>query len=309
MTGTEQTFATFWAGERLSAFEASCLRSFAVRGYSVNVYSFDAIENVPEGVVLLDARAIASPESLYRFMYGGRPNLTHFSDYFRYCMFQKTEHIWIDADMLLLRPIDVPMGKTILGRERADSINGAIMRLDNTKPHLDRLVAETEALMGRDLKWGETGPGLITRIFDHAELFRDVFEPGAFYPITHDDFWKVFLPEYRAECQTLCEGAFGVHLWNNIVDRMGVWKMLAPPPGSFLADRFEQDGSLRFFRDTYPEKVMRAMVENWRLRQDGSALGIGNLSRQLVPSIVRTVRHHFGVSALRFLPGAIAESR
>ena len=292
------TFATFWSGEQLSAFECACLRSLAVRGYPVHLYSFDQIANVPAGIALRDAAEIAPPESVRRFLYAGKPNLSHYSDYFRYLLFRKTPHIWIDADMLLLRPLDIALKGTLLAREREDSICGAIMRLDNTRPELDRLIASTEAAMDRELKWGETGPGLITKIFGRSATFGDAFAPQFFFPITHDDFWKAFLPEYRGECEQLCAEAFGVHLWNNIVDRLGVWKMLAPPPGSFLANRFEQDGSLGFFAGTYPEKVMRAMVENWRLRQDGSALGIGNLSRQLLPSIGRTVRHRLGGSSL-----------
>ena len=43
-------FGTFWAGPRLSAFEAACLQSFAVRGHPVTLFSFESVENVPAGV-------------------------------------------------------------------------------------------------------------------------------------------------------------------------------------------------------------------------------------------------------------------
>jgi hypothetical protein len=294
------SFASFWAGKRLSAFEVSCLRSFVTRGYAVHLYSFDVIENVPEGVLLLDAAEIDPAESVKRFVYKGEATLSHYSDYFRYLLFQKTRHIWIDADMLLVRPIEVELGATVLAHERADTICGAVMRLDNANPALKDLIVRTEAVMDRDLHWGETGPRLLTKVFDDRDTLKGAFAPERFFPITHDDFWKVFLPEHREECETLCGRAWGVHLWNNIVDRLGIWKMLAPPRGSYLWQRFEQDDSLQYFTATYPEKVMRQMVENWVLRKNGQDLGIVNLSRQLVPSALRTTRHYLGDRALRF---------
>ncbi len=286
------SFATFWAGDEVSAFEASCLHSFVVRGYRTILYSYGTVRDVPAGVELLDAATIAPAESMHRFWYSGKPNLSHFSDYFRYLLFRRTEHIWIDADMLLLRTITIPLGRMLLARERDDSICGAIMRLDNTRPELARLVSATEAAMDHELRWGETGPRLITSVFGQPDLFQGSLEPKYFFPLTHDDCWKVFLPEYREECEQLCSSAFGVHLWNNIVDKLGVWKCMAPPAGSFLSCALERDGSLRFFRDTYPAPVIRQMVENWCMRLDGSDLGILNLSRQVLPSILRTARNY-----------------
>lgn len=294
------SFATFWAGTHLSAFEASCLNSFVARGYETVIYSFDVIENVPAGVTLLDASEIVPLTALNRFLFDGKPNLSHFSDYFRYLLFVKTKHVWIDADMLMLRPIDFSVGRTLFACERHDSICGAILRLDSTKPELARLVSETEAVMDRNLSWGHT-QRLLTKVFGRAEVFSKAYEPKLFFPIPHDDFWKVLLPEFRDECAVLCKGGFTVHLWNNIVDRLGIWKMLAPPSKSFLAERFEADDSLRFFRDAYPDKIMRQMVENWLLRKDGGDLGIFNLSRQLVPSVFRTARHYLGDVRIPFL--------
>ena len=288
------TFATFWAGTRLSAYEASCLHSFAVRGYQTFLYSFDQIGNVPAGVTLLDAAAIADPGTVTRFLYEGKPNLSHYSDYFRYQMFRKTEHCWVDADLLLLKAWELPAARTLLAYERADSINGAVMRLDNTRPELEELVTAAEAIMDRNLQWGETGPRLVTKVFREPALLARAYPPHIFFPINHDDFWKMFLPEYAEECELACQSSTAVHLWNNIVDKLGVWKELAPPAGSFLTRHFEANGSLKFFRDQYPERVMRQMAQNWRFRQDGGDLGIAGLSRQILPSILRTARHHFG---------------
>ncbi len=293
-----ESFATFWAGNRLSAFESACLRSFTVRGYPMTLYTFDRIENAPEGVALLDAAAIADPNTLHRFRYEGKANYAHFADYFRYLLFRETGHIWIDSDVLLMRPIDTVLQPRVLALETSNSINPGVMRLE-PGPKLDRVIEDTAACMDRELQWGETGPRLVSKAYGHASLLKEAFAPKYFFPVTHDEFWKVFLPEHREECERICSDAFAIHLWNNIVDRLGVWKMLAPPEGSFLYHRFEQDGSLHLFRDIYPEKVMRSMIANWRYRKDPGDLGIAGLSRQVIPSVFRTVRHYTGSRFVR----------
>ena len=285
------TYATFWAGLPPSPFEQACFLSFVRRKCSITVYSYRPISGLPEGVSAGDASDIAPEEASRRFIYGGKPNLSHFSDYFRYKLFERTPHVWVDADMLLLRPLDFSIKGSLLARERPDSINGAIMRVERG-PELKAVLSRAEGAMDRELSWGETGPRLLTQAFGKDALFARARPPGDFFPIGHDEFWRVFLPAEREWCEAACEGSYGVHLWNNIVDRLGVWKRLAPPAGSWLASRYAADGTIGIFDASYPADVMERMVENWRLRKTGADLGIKTLLRQIVPSITRTARHY-----------------
>lgn len=49
------TFQTFWWGARLSPYEMVCLKSFVDDGHSVDLYTFDASLEVPNGVIVRDA--------------------------------------------------------------------------------------------------------------------------------------------------------------------------------------------------------------------------------------------------------------
>jgi hypothetical protein len=289
--GPLTTYATFWSGSPPSPFERACLSSFARRGYPVTMYSYRPVDGLPEGVSNGDASDIAPEETSRCFIYGGKPNLSHFSDYFRYKLFERTSHVWIDADLLMLRPIDFPVGETLLAREGPDSICGAIMRLGRSA-ELSALLSRVESAMGKELSWGETGPQLLTEVFGKKELFKNTHAPHDFFPIGHNDFWRVFLPSERDWCEAACEGSYAVHLWNNIVDRLGIWKRLAPPTGSWLASRYEADGTIGMFDASYPVDVMERMVENWTLRKTGADLGIRALAGQIMPSIARSARHH-----------------
>lgn len=295
MSAAKPSFATFWAGHTLSPYEAACIASFVARGYDYTVYSYDRIENLPDGAAPGDAREITEEANVGRFLIRGRPNLSHFSDLFRYELFQRTAHVWVDADILLLRPLDLPATGELLAREDPSSLCGAIMRLDGAHPALPTLIERTLALRDRELVWGATGPRLLTAVFGREAVMGRVYDPRFFFPVHYDQSWKVFLPERREECEALCAAAFTTHLWNDRVVKLGVWKRFCPPAGSFLETRFRVDGSLRFFDDVYPEGVMRNMVENWRLRCEGGDIGLGQWMRRAVPSAQLTFRRRFNL--------------
>lgn len=290
---SQPEFASFWRGT-LMPFEQACLRSIVTRGYRVTLYSYEPLAGLPDGVDTADAREIAPEESAGRFLYDGRPNLSHFSDYFRYNLSLKSDRIWIDTDMLLVAPFPERVPETFVACEGPNLICPAILRLPRRDPRLPQLVAATEAKMDRNLIWAETGPKLMTKVFGGDEIMKQALPPETFFAIDHRDFWRAFLPAERDWCERATDRAVGVHLWNNIVTSLGYWKALAPPVGSYLHARFAADGSLGLFADVYPEKIMTQMVENYRYRLNGAALGIGSVFRQALPSIQRSWRYRFG---------------
>ncbi len=184
--------------------------------------------------------------------------MAHFTDYFRFVMFTKTDEVWVDTDMLLLRAFDRSLEGNIIGRESAASICTALLRLDPTDPRLLELLQRIEAMKGTSIKWGDTGPRLLTSVYG--------VEAGApesdFYPVHFDDYYKVFLPQHFNECAALCADSYALHLWNNRVVKMGLFKRIGPPRGSFLHHVFERIGANSLFREFYPANVMQAMIDN-----------------------------------------------
>ena len=284
-------FGTFWAGPRLSALEVACLSSFARKGYEVELYSYDRLESCPSGVSLRDAREILSIDYLDHFKINGKISYSHFSDLFRYNMFLKTANVWIDTDLLLTQRFDFPLGDRVLAKESACVLCGAIMRLPSADPQLPKLISETETIANGHFRWGATGPKLLTKRLDQATV-SGAYDPAIFFPIAYDDFWKTLLPEYAEECAAQAQNSYTLHLWNNIVDRLGYWKDYLPPEASFLHTKLEQCGLTGEFKGIYPRSIMTAMVENWVLRKNGRDLGVKTVLMQLVPSVGRTIKHY-----------------
>lgn len=226
-----------------------------------------------------------------RVIFEGKPNLSHFSDYFRYEMISKESLVWFDMDLIVLREMATLPKNNLVVKEIQGGINGALLYIDNTTT-LKEITSRLTGKLDKNLRWGETGPRLLGEVFGQSGTADIVYGPEQFYPIEHYDIWKILLPEYADECSSLCVDAYTLHLFNNIIVSMAYWKDIAPPQGSFLYDRLSELEALHLFKHTYPESVMRQLIDNFRLRQNGKALGIRTLIRELLPSIRRSYRHY-----------------
>jgi len=116
---SEVKFASFWHGPELSPYEHACLASFAAHGDEVALYCYEKPANVPSGIQIKDARRILPIEATQHFRLNGLPSMAHFTDYFRYVMFTRTEEIWVDTDMLRAVALPLPCVVTAEGGDHA----------------------------------------------------------------------------------------------------------------------------------------------------------------------------------------------
>ena len=146
-------------------------------------------------------------------------------------------------------------------------------------------------MFDRDLPWAVT-QGIIKRTYGSRfkDLASSLRAPADFMPMTFTDFYKVLLPEYAQECSAVCKDSKTIHLYNNIFDKIGLYKKLLPPRGSYLHQLFTQYGDADDFIGTYPESVMRKLIHGWHMRFSAECVGIATLTKQAVPAFVRTMR-------------------
>ncbi len=284
------SFGSFWFGE-LSPYEAICLSSFIRFGHSVTLFSYEPLKGVPAGVNQADARDIVGLEYLDRFITDGKPNVAHFADYFRYLMLSKTDLSWCDTDVFVLKPFSIDPNVNFFVREGTHDVCSALLRIRRDAPELAKIILKCESMFDRDLPWAVT-QGIIRRTF--GSRFKDlepcIHDPTEFMPITFTDFYKVLLPEYADECMVLCKDSKTIHLFNNIFDKIGLYKQLLPPRGSYLHRLFTQFGATTDFIGTYPEPVMRKLIDGWHMRFSAECVGIATIAKQTVPGFMRTMR-------------------
>jgi hypothetical protein len=270
--------STFWHGPSLPALDTSCLMSFVAHGFDVTIYTYNPLRNIPSAITVADAADIVDQKYLFAFKVLGKPSIAHFSDIFRMNLFRKKNEPWIDCDLFCLRDFMIPLTGNFLAKETSSSVNGAILRLDAQDPRLNTMIDELEGYAsGANIKWGATGPALIVRVFG-AEALRTAFEPEVFYPIHWNDWFKPFLPRHDEWCQAHCKAANALHLWNNIVEKSGYCKTLAPPAGSFLHRQLHDLNLIGLFSDICPVSVMEHLVENYANSRTGENFTLRELA-------------------------------
>jgi hypothetical protein len=275
--------ATFWSGP-LSPLEIACMLSFVENGHKMTLYSFGRYE-LPDTIQQKPADEIADASLLQRFRTNGRPNIAHFADLFRLLLFKKTDYVWVDCDILSMD--NSAWAAEVIVKEAGDSIINCVLRISD-RVLLDEAIRLTEALLDKDVDWAAT-QNVIPRAIARTSYAGGFADANLFSPIDVDDWHRLLLPEYRDDCARLCARAHTVHLFNNILQKVGYLKSALPPPGSYLGILLEDRGVVPLFTGAYDAETVRALATNWQFRFSGNAIGFGALTRQIMPSLRRTL--------------------
>lgn len=226
---------TLWIGESLPPLFVSCLLSFVRAGHRVVVHAYQNID-LPRELEVRDAARILSPDRLDRQLRGAaRPLL---ADYFRYELLEQINCLWIDVDLICIRPIDID-APYIFGYESASQVNNAVLRAPPGSNLLQNMLALFRAdgavippwfgptrraryhikkLVGihRDLTtlpYASTGPRALTWYVGAEGLQHFVQPRDVFYPLSYLDIGRLRDPKFDLESiitpRTRC-----IHLWN-----------------------------------------------------------------------------------------------
>jgi hypothetical protein len=251
---------TFWQDAPLTYIELMCLSSMVAAGHAVDVYSYDAINNVPAGVTVKDARLILPKERIIRHKATG--SIALFANLFRYEGLRQGAGIWLDTDMLVLRSLD-GMGDHLFGWEDHRAINNAVLLLPPESECL-RLLQEfaqsrvlvppywsyrrqymqrARSLIGKqksveELGWGAIGPRALTHFVKATQVVHRTQATEVFYPLHWRDVRFFWSSDYCVEAH-FTSSTRAVHLWNKGLKRH---QMHPPPPGCFVARMCERFG-------------------------------------------------------------------
>jgi hypothetical protein len=142
---------TFWHGP-LDRLRQLCLRSQVAAGHNVTVYSFEPLPGLPDGVGNAEAEAIL-PRSFAEKLRPTGPDgvwrdwtTLQFSDFFRMRLMARNEGLWLDADVLLLKPVEIDPAKPFFAWERPRQLGNSVLYL----PPDDAIVAAFASLMSQD---------------------------------------------------------------------------------------------------------------------------------------------------------------
>lgn len=255
---------SFWHGP-LSWLEVLCITSFVRRGHRVLVYSYDAMEGLPEGAEWRDAAEVLPKERLVFYKGKGTPGV--FSDHFRYAVLRAGLGVYADLDIYCVRPIEGPPDY-LFAWERPGSVNGAVLHIPADAPLLDDLIAifeKTERpllephlpplrrfevairrLVGErvtpeHMQYGATGPMALTHYVAKHGLTGLVRPSATFYPVPYEGIPALMQAGSSLE-DAIGPETLGVHLWRSQLTDRGRAGLPLPEAGSALASLCAAEG-------------------------------------------------------------------
>jgi len=238
------TFQSFWHGGPLTPYEAACLASFVRKGHEFHLYTYHGDLEVPAGVKRCDAARILPPERY--FTYGeeareGAGSPAAFANLFRYKLLAESGGWWVDTDVFLVGDT-VPDGEVFAAFQESGLANSAVLRLPAGHPAAIDALRRCEEI-GRGSRWGETGPKLVTALFERHGLMADVAPMMTAYPVHYTEALDLMRPTRTAVLRERARGATFLHLWNEIFRRQKLDKTLRPPEDSLLRELFDSVGA------------------------------------------------------------------
>ncbi|TMK66990.1 MAG: hypothetical protein E6G60_01690 [Actinobacteria bacterium] len=216
---------SLWIGPELSTLERLSLTSFVQNGHRVHLYIYDDVAGIPPGVVRRDARKILPADRIFR--YGpeageGEGSVAAFANVFRYKLLSDRGGWWFDTDVVCLRPLDVREPYCFAREDETGIAIGLIKAPRNSS--LMKTLYDSAVASGTELVWADTGPTLMTRVVAGSSYERFVLPPQAVYPVS----WRVPLSAFEEDPLGIVwaqlEGAYTVHLWNELLRRAGLDK-------------------------------------------------------------------------------------
>src|SRR5258708_15598425 len=142
---------TFWHGP-LDALRQLCLTSQVAAGHRVTVYSFEPLAGLPDGVGNGEAEGILPHSFAEKLRPAGADGVwrdwttLHFSDFFRMRLMADNAGLWLDAEVLLLKPVEIDPTKPYFAWERPRQLGNSVLYL----PSGDPIVAAFASLMQQD---------------------------------------------------------------------------------------------------------------------------------------------------------------
>lgn len=248
------TIKALWVGAELSQIEQLALASFVACGHRIELFTYDAVKNVPSGVITRDGNDIIPRDKVFRCVEKG--SYGAFSDGFRYTLLHREGGIWVDTDVVCLKPLDID-AELIFGKEEVGKFNCAVLGGSAGHPLFEFMLRQANAIndplpydnwqqrrrkfkrrmMGRDhpkyLRWGEIGPLGVTRAIYHMSLENFAQPYTAFYPI-HPKCWDAIFDDTYPDPSQFFPNTYAIHLWNEMLRSKSTINKNGPFPENSL---------------------------------------------------------------------------
>jgi hypothetical protein len=117
---------------------------------------------------------------------------------------------------------------------------------------------EEAAGLGRAVRWGDSGPRLLTRILKEQARDGAALESSVCYPVHYSEALDVLVPSRLASISERTASSLFIHLWNAMLDHHGIDKTMLPPKGSALR-RWAEQNSMEAWSGEYDAEMVETL--------------------------------------------------
>lgn len=234
------TINCLWIGNKLGPTEQLCLLSMLKQGHQVRLFTYEAVLNVPSGIEIISGNSILPREKILYDKKRNSPALG--SDVFRLKLQEHNLGIWLDLDILLLKPL-FSQTADLFGRQHGDTFNNAVLYLNSDSPILKSLIdfvsnpypvppffSRTSQFMLKTRKtlrlpkhvsymnWGVFGPKALTHFIRVHNSTQFAQPEDVFYPVNYKDAHGPFTANWNTE-KHITPNTKALHLWNEMLKK------------------------------------------------------------------------------------------
>jgi hypothetical protein len=231
---------SLWIGKSLSLMEKLCIRSFLACGHEFTLYVYDEVQGIPVGTKVLDANEIL-PCKLNSFRCFGSPSVAVFSSAFRYKLLHDRGYIWVDMDVICLRPFHIsdefcfPLtsGKFMLGRDSEYAVDSWFIKAPKQSAFLSHCFDYAIQYEGTEVSWGALGPSLVVDSVREFGLEKYVKGAPYFFPINWSKAHLFTTADFKVKLlyETFKRYSIVMHLYRDMWRRNGLDPNSAYPTG------------------------------------------------------------------------------
>lgn len=203
-----------WIGKEISRMEKLSMKSFLKNSFQVHLYTYDFINDLPRGVILMDANMIIPADKIFK--YKDYDSYSGFSNLFRYKLLMEKGGFWSDLDIIYLKPI-TENEQFVFASERlpnkAVRVCSCFIGAPKNSKIMEYCYLFAKEKNPESLHWGQTGPELLTDAVIKFELEEYVVDPVVICPV---NYWNCQYFIYRSINENITKDTYAIHLWNEM---------------------------------------------------------------------------------------------
>lgn len=223
---------TLWAGNKITKIQEISFASFVKHGHTLNLFIYDDIGTVPDGVVIRDANEVMPFDNIGR--------LAHFADVFRYKMVEKFNFGWADADTICVTDEWFEEDDYYAISESGFVQNG-VFRMPQGSDILKYIIEKASAVDRSSCSWGGTNSEVLTEAFNRFPEYKKYLVPYKIVDGIDFRYWKMlWTPSDFNKIMQISNEIKSFSVYNEMASRAEIDKNYLP------------DGSaIKFFYDKY----------------------------------------------------------